>query len=90
MHTFGTSQRVGRNLPLHPGINFSSMDVGGNLGGLVFAAGSVVAVLIGLPWLIPVYAGSLALGIVLAIALRAWHVRHPSKPDTNDPLHMER
>jgi hypothetical protein len=71
----GTSSSVDRNLPLHRGINFSSMDVGGDLGGFVFAVGSVVAVLIGLPWLIPAYVASVALGVLLAVALHAWHVR---------------
>lgn len=75
MFDLGTSSSVSRNLPLHPGINFSSMDVGGDLGGFVFAAGSVVAVLIGLPWLIPVYAASVVLGVLVALALHAWHTR---------------
>ena len=40
------SQRPSRDLELHPGINFSRLEVGGDIGGLVFAAGSVVAVLL--------------------------------------------
>lgn len=76
MHT-DDSLRSTRNLPLHPGINFSSMDVGGDLGGFVFAAGSVLAVLVGLPVLIPVYAAALVLGAGVAIALCAWYRRHP-------------
>ena len=44
-----TLRRPSRNLELHPGINFSKLEVGGDIGGLVFAAGSVIAVLIGLP-----------------------------------------
>lgn len=75
MSHVGTSSPVDRNLPLHRGINFSNMDVGGDLGGFVFAVGSVVAVLIGLPWLIPAYVASVILGGLLAVALHAWHVR---------------
>jgi hypothetical protein len=75
MHHLGSSSSVDRNLPLHRGINFSSLEVGGDLGGFVFAVGSVVAVLIGLPSLIPAYVASVALGALLAVALHAWHVR---------------
>ena len=35
------SWRSSRNLDLHPGINFSKLEIGGDVGGLVFAAGSV-------------------------------------------------
>ncbi len=76
MHT-DDSPRSTRNLPLHPGINFSSTDVGGDLGGLVFAAGSVLAVLVGLPVLIPMYVAALVLGVGLAIVLGAWYRQHP-------------
>jgi hypothetical protein len=62
---------------LHPGINFSSLAVGGDIGGLVFAAGSVIAVLVGLPELAPAYVGSALLGVVVAVALRAWYGHHP-------------
>jgi hypothetical protein len=76
MHTHGQSRQPSRNLELHPGINFSSMDVGGDIGGLVFTAGSVVAVLIGLPSIAPLYLASVACGAVLAVAIFAWHERH--------------
>ena len=45
MHAYRDLRRPSRNLDLHPGINFSKLEVGGDIGGLVFAAGSVVAVL---------------------------------------------
>ena len=70
------SQRPSRNLELHPGINFSKLEVGGDIGGLVFAAGSVVAVLIGLPWIAPLYLGSVACGAGLAVLLCEWHQHH--------------
>jgi len=71
------SWRSSRYLDLHPGINFSKLEVGGDLGGLVFAAGSVAAVLIGLPWLAPMYLASVALGGVVAVILFEWHQHHP-------------
>jgi hypothetical protein len=53
------------------------MDVGGDLGGLVFTVGSVVAVLIGLPWIAPLYLASLAGGLGVAVLLFEWHRLHP-------------
>jgi hypothetical protein len=71
-----SSRRPSRDLELHPGINFSKLEVGGDLGGLAFAAGSVVAVLIGLPSIAPLYLASLACGAVLAVLLFEWHQHH--------------
>jgi len=76
MHTQAQLRRPSRNLELHPGINFSKLEVGGDLGGLVFAAGSVVAVLIGLPSLAPLYLASVVCGAGLAAAIFKWHERH--------------
>ena len=70
------SPRRSRNLELHPGINFSRMDVGGDLGGLVFAVGSVVAVLIGLPHIAPLYLASLVCGVGVAVLLLEWRRYH--------------
>ena len=72
-------RRPSRNLDLHPGINFSKMDVGGDVGGLVFAAGSVVAVLVGLPFIAPLYVASMIAGAALAVLLFAWHRHHPGR-----------
>jgi len=77
MHARRDLRRPSRNLELHPGINFSKLEVGGDIGGLVFAAGSVVAVLIGLPWVAPLYIGSMIAGAALAVLLFEWHQRHP-------------
>jgi hypothetical protein len=75
MIALGSRMQAHRNLPLHPGINFSTMEVGGDLGGFVFAAGSVVAVLIGLPELVPLYLGSVVLGALFACVLHTWLTR---------------
>ena len=79
MRAHEDSPRPSRNLELHPGINFSRMDVGGDLGGLVFAVGSVVAVLIGLPFIAPLYLASLVCGIGVAVLLNEWHRHHPGQ-----------
>jgi hypothetical protein len=53
------------------------MDVGGDLGGLVFAVGSVVAVLIGLPFIAPVYLASPVCGMGVAVLLIEWRRYKP-------------
>jgi hypothetical protein len=55
------------------------MEVGGDIGGFVFAAGSVIAVLIGLPFLAPFYVGSMICGAALAVLLFEWHRHHPGR-----------
>jgi hypothetical protein len=75
MHAHTPVRRPSRDLALHPGINFSKLEVGGDVGGLVFAAGSVIAVLIGLPWIAPLYLASVACGVGLAVLLFEWHGR---------------
>ena len=77
MHACEHLRRPSRNLELHPGINFSKLEVGGDIGGLAFTVGSVVAVLIGLPWIAPLYIASMAAGAALAVLLFEWHQRHP-------------
>jgi hypothetical protein len=60
-----------------PQINFSSMDVAGNIGGLIFVVGSVFIVVVGLPsviWFL--FAGTVA-GCVLACGLISWYTSHP-------------
>ena len=72
MATHDHAWRPSRNLPLHPGINFSQLEVGGDIGGFVFAAGSVIAVLIGLPSIAPMYLGSIVAGLLFAYVLHRW------------------
>ncbi|HWF83270.1 MAG TPA: hypothetical protein VG222_00390 [Vicinamibacterales bacterium] len=60
-----------------PQINFSSTEVAGNVGGLIFVVGSVIIVAVGLPsvfWFL--LAGTVA-GCFLAWGLVAWHTSHP-------------
>jgi hypothetical protein len=77
MYVFDDVRRPSRNLELHPGINFSKLEIGGDVGGLVFAAGSVTAVLIGLPWVAPMYLASVVCGAGVAVLLFEWHQHHP-------------
>jgi hypothetical protein len=60
-----------------PQINFSSTEIAGNVGGLIFSVGSVFIVAVGLPstiWFL--FAASVA-GCFLAWALVAWHRSQP-------------
>jgi hypothetical protein len=79
MHAQQDLRRPSRTLGLHPGINFSKLEVGGDIGGLVFAAGSVAAVLIGLPWIAPFYLASMVCGAGVAVLIFEWHQRHPGR-----------
>ena len=79
MHEQRELPRPSRNLDLHPGINFSKLEVGGDIGGLVFAVGSVVAVLVGLPFIAPLYIASMIAGAALAVLLFEWHQHHPGR-----------
>jgi hypothetical protein len=75
-------------LELHPGINFSCLRVGGDLGGLVFTAGSVVALVAGLSAARWFFLGALAGGLLVAGVLIAWHERHPSPPPWRQPIEL--
>ena len=59
-----------------PEINMSSIRVGGDLGGLVFAAGCVAILLIGVPGLRWFIGLSLLLAGALATAVIAWRRVH--------------
>jgi hypothetical protein len=60
-----------------PQINFSSMEVASNIGGLIFVVGSVFIVVIGVPSVIWFLFAATAAGGVLAWGLIGWHTRHP-------------
>jgi hypothetical protein len=59
-----------------PEINMSAIRVGGNLGGLIFAAGAVAILLIGVPGLRWFVGLSLALATVLAVGVIIWRRTH--------------
>ena len=60
-----------------PEINFSSTEVAGNIGGLIFVVGSVVILAVGLPWVFWFLLPGTIVGCALAGGLVAWHTRHP-------------
>jgi hypothetical protein len=62
-----------------PQINFSSTDVAGNIGGLIFVVGSVFIVAIGLPSVIWFLFAATVAGGFLAWALVTWHTSHPKR-----------
>ena len=59
-----------------PEINMSAIRVGGNLGGLVFAAGAVAILLVGIPGLRWFIGLSLALASVMAVGVIVWRRTH--------------
>jgi hypothetical protein len=61
-----------------PQINFSSTEVAGNIGGLIFVVGSVFIVAVGLPSVIWFLFAATVAGCLLAWALVAWHRSHPT------------
>ncbi len=61
-----------------PEINLSSIPVAGNVGGLIFAVGSIVIVILGLPELRWFSLAAVLSGVLVAGALFAWRRAHPS------------
>ena len=59
-----------------PEINMSAIRVGGNLGGLIFAAGAVAILLIGVPGLRLFIGLSLLLATLLAATTIVWRRTH--------------
>ena len=59
-------------------INLSSIPVAGNAGGLIFALGSVVIVMLGLPELQWFFMAAVIAGFLVAGGLVAWRTAHPS------------
>ena len=60
-----------------PQINFSSTDVAGNIGGLIFVVGSVLIVAVGLPSVIWFLFAAIVAGCFVAWGLAMWRTRHP-------------
>ena len=67
-----------------PEINLSAIRVGANAGGLIFAVGSIVILVLGLPAWRWFFLAAFVGGLLVAWALAAWHLSHPSRrgPDT--------
>ena len=63
-----------------PQINFSSTEVPGNVGGLIFVVGSVFIVVVALPSVTWFLMAGTAGGCILAWGLNAWHTSHPQAP----------
>jgi hypothetical protein len=61
-----------------PQINFSSMDVAGNVGGLIFVVGSLLIVVLAVPQMLGILIAGAAAGCLLAWRLIAWHRSHPN------------
>ena len=61
-----------------PQINFSSTEIAGNVGGLIFSVGSVFIVAVGLPSSIWFLFAATSAGCFLAWALAAWHRIQPT------------
>lgn len=61
-----------------PQINFSNMDVAGNVGGLIFVIGSVLIVVLAVPQMLAILVAGAAAGCLLAWRLIAWHRSHPN------------
>jgi hypothetical protein len=62
-----------------PQINFSSTDVAGNIGGLIFVVGSVFIVVVGVPAVIWFLFAATVAGGFLAWVLVAWHRSYPTR-----------
>lgn len=60
-----------------PEINQSRIPVDGNIAGLMYVIGSLVVVLIGLPFMRWFFFMTLTLGLLCAVALLVWHRSHP-------------
>jgi hypothetical protein len=60
-----------------PQINFSSTGVAGNVGGLIFAIGTVIIVTLAVPGLLWFLCAALLTGALCGWALLRWHRRHP-------------
>ena len=61
-----------------PQINFSNMDVAGNVGGLIFVVGSLLIVVLAVPQMLGILIAGAAAGCLLAWRLIAWHRSHPN------------
>ena len=80
---------IHRQLALHSGINFSRLEVGGDLGGCLFAAGSVFVLVSGLPLVRWFFFGAVAAAVPVACLLAAWRRHHHGPPRLWGPIHLD-
>ena len=66
-----------RSSTRRPEINLSAIPVGGDAAGLIFAVGSVIVVLLGVPGLTWYFASALGCAALLAWALSVWRSSQP-------------
>jgi len=64
----------------HPGISMHHLPVGAGVAGFIFVAGTVLVFLLGIPSLRWFLAGSIAVGLAVAVALYLIHKYLPSHP----------
>jgi hypothetical protein len=69
---------------LHPGISLHKRPVSGGAGGLLFAVGSMLVFLLGIPAMRWFLVGSIVLGVGVAGGLWLFH-KHSSSPLTQLP-----
>lgn len=76
-----------RNLERHPGISIHRMAIGGGIMSALFAIGTVLIFVIGIPlgpWFL---VASVILGSAIAVTLYVWHKDHPVEiVDLHHPL----
>jgi hypothetical protein len=76
-----------RNLERHPGISIHRMAIGGGIMSALFAIGTVLIFVIGIPlgpWFL---LASVLLGTAIAALLYVWHKNHPVEiADLHHPL----
>jgi hypothetical protein len=80
--------RAGQDLQLHPGINFSRLEVGGDLGGCLFMLGSVLVLVAGLPQVRWFVLGAALTAVPVACLLMAWHRHHPEPSNLWAPIDL--
>ena len=61
----------------HPGITMHKLPVGGTVMGAVFAIGTTLMFLVGIPLARWFLAGAVVVGAVVAVVLYRWHKRRP-------------
>jgi hypothetical protein len=71
-----------------PEINFSSMPVGGNIGGLIFMAGSMAILVSGLPMWRWFFGAAVAGGLLTAGLVYVWHTARPMHGLPENHIHL--